>query len=66
MQKLMSNCFGITENEFWDSLGYLTHKGYIIQLVNGQSVLFGGEQIAITAQSIRLLAGIIQDDKVAV
>ncbi len=66
LQEAMEKCFGISKKDFLLSIAYLTRKGYIVQFVGGQSVLFGGIQIRATAQCVRLLAGIIEDSEVSV
>lgn len=50
---------GINAKETCKSIGYLSAKGYISVSKNGQAV-------RITAQGIRLLAGIIEDNEVTV
>ncbi|NBI79633.1 hypothetical protein D3Z39_12290 [Anaerotruncus colihominis] len=50
---------GISTKETCKSIGYLSAKGYISVSKNGQAV-------KITAQGIRLLAGIIEDSEVSV
>lgn len=66
LQEAMEKCFGISKKEVLLSIDYLTGKGYIVQLVGGQSGLFGGIQIRATAQCVRLLAGTIEDSGVTV
>ena len=44
LQEAMEKCFGISKKDFLLSIAYLTRKGYIVQFVGGQSVLFGGIQ----------------------
>ena len=50
---------GISTKETCKSIGYLSAKGYVSISKNGQAV-------KITAQGIRLLAGVIEDSHVAV
>lgn len=66
MQETMDIFFGIRENEFWLSVDYLTKNGYLTQFIDGQSTIFRGDQLKLTAQGVRLLAGTIKDDKVDV
>ena len=49
---------GISTKETCKSIGYLSAKGYISVSKNGQAV-------KITAQGIRLLAGIIEDSEIS-
>lgn len=66
MQRDITGAFGINREEFWTSICYLTSKGYIIQLIDGQTVLFGGTQIKINPLSVFLLAGKAKDANVDV
>ncbi len=66
MQETMKMFFGIEKNEFWLSVDYLTENGYLIQFIDGQSTIFRGDQLKLTAKGIHLLAGTIEDSKVTI
>lgn len=66
MQETMDLFFGVSEDEFWLSVNYLTAHEYLIQCIDCKSTTFRGDQLKITAQGIRLLAGSIQDSGVTI
>lgn len=66
MQKVMNMFFGVEEKEFWLSVDYLTAHEYLVQCIDGRSTTIRGDQLKITAQGIRLLAGSIQDSRVTI